>query len=394
MRSYTSKTNGFAPRDSLRRRALGYMGGQMAVVFALAAVTLCGVMALGADVGVLYYNWVQLQKAADAAALAGAQILGQDPSDPTPATATLATTTAQTYATNNGVSANDLVTATPQSGNTQMSVSIKRTVPYSFARVLGLTTGYVNVMAVAQIPNAVSTVNCGPNCPVSCGGVPCTSGAVSVPAGSGTPGSGAPFAGSCGSGTGQFNVLPIALDNKTLWSSGSITTLNQQDVNGNGNGNNNSWPDAPGNWGYVNLCGNSNSSGSVLRAGMAAGYGGELTIGNTLTTVPGAKNGPVDQGISDRAPTTLSAAPATYVVSNNARVVVIPIVDFSKDASTGGTCSGTCTVKITGFMAVYILSVNGGDLTVQDIGIVDPNSVSATAGTINTGAMGDIVLKQ
>jgi len=389
MRSYKSKTNGFAPHDSLRRRAIGYMGGQMAVVFALAAVTLCGVMALGADVGVLYYNWVQLQKAADAAALAGAQILGQDPSDPTPATATLATTTAQTYATNNGVSANDLVTATPQSGNTQMSVSIKRTVPYSFARVLGLTTGYVNVMAVAQIPNAVSTVNGGPTSPIACAGIACTSGGTTVTAGSGTPGSGAPFAGSCGSGTGQFNVLPIALDNKTAWSSGSITTLNEQNVTGN-----NGWPDAPGNWGNVNLCGDSNSSGAVLRAGMAAGYGGELTIGNYLQTVPGAKVGPINQGIGDRAPTTLSAAPSTYSVYNNPRVVVIPIVDFSKDASTGGACTGICNVKITGFMAVYILGASGGTLSVQDIGIVDPNSVSPAAGTINTGAFGDIVLKQ
>ena len=198
----------------------------MAVVFALAAVTLCGVMALGADVGVLYYNWVQLQKAADAAALAGAQILGQDPSDPTSATSTLATTTAKAYATTNGTSANDVVTATPQSGNTQMAVTIKRTVPYSFARTLGLTDGYVNVMAVARIPTAVSTVNAGPTSPTSCGGVACTSGGTTVTAGSGTPGSGAPFEGSCGSGTGQFNVLPIALDGQTLWSSGSITTLN------------------------------------------------------------------------------------------------------------------------------------------------------------------------
>lgn len=392
MRSYKSKINGFALRGSPRRRALGYMGGQMAVVFAVAAVTLCGVMALGADVGVLYYNWVQLQKAADAAALAGAQILGQDPNDPTPATSTLATTTAQTYATNNGVSTNDVVTATPQSGNTQMAVSIKRTVPYSFARVLGLTSGYVNAMAVAQIPTAVSTVNAGPTSPISCGGVACTAGGTTVSAGSGTSGSGVPFAGSCGSGTGQFNVLPMALDNQTLWSSGSTTTLNQQDVNGNGN--NNKWPDAPGNWGYVNLCGNSNSSGAVLRAGMAAGYGGELTIGNYLTTVVGAKNGPVDQGISDRAPTTMTAAPSTYNVYNNPRVVVIPLVDFSKDVATGGSCTGVCNVRITGFMAAYILSVSGGDLTVQDIGIVDPNSVSATAGTLNTGAMGDIVLKQ
>jgi Flp pilus assembly protein TadG len=392
MRSYKSKTNGFSPRGSLRRRALGYMCGQVSVVFALAAVTLCGVMALGADVGVLYYNWVQLQKAADAAALAGAQVLGQDPNDPTSATATLATTTAQTYATNNGISANDTVTAAPQSSNREMAVAIQRTVPYSFARTLGLTNGYVKVAAVAKIPTAVSTVNGGPNSPVCCSGAACTSGGTTVIAASGTPGSGVPCPGSCGSGTGQFNVLPIALDNQTPWVSGSITTLNQQDVNGNGNGNNNRWPDAPGNWGYVNLCGNSNSSGSVLRTGMAAGYGGELTIGNTLTTVPGSKNGPVDQGISDRAPATQTAAPSTYVTYNNPRVVVIPMVDFSKDAATGGTCSGTCTVKITGFMAAYILSTNSGNITVQDIGIVLPNSVAAGT-TINYGAMGDIVMK-
>src|SRR6202140_3464762 len=49
--------------------------GQMAIVFTPALSTLLGVMALGADVGVMYYNWNQLQKGADAAALAGANYL-------------------------------------------------------------------------------------------------------------------------------------------------------------------------------------------------------------------------------------------------------------------------------------------------------------------------------
>ena len=39
-------------------------------------------MALGADVAVMYFNWVQLQKAADAAAIAGASQLTGQP-DPT-----------------------------------------------------------------------------------------------------------------------------------------------------------------------------------------------------------------------------------------------------------------------------------------------------------------------
>jgi uncharacterized membrane protein len=49
--------------------------GQMAIVLTLAIATLLGVMALGGDVGVMYYNWMQLQKGADAAALAGANYL-------------------------------------------------------------------------------------------------------------------------------------------------------------------------------------------------------------------------------------------------------------------------------------------------------------------------------
>jgi Flp pilus assembly protein TadG len=89
----------------LRRRLPMYRRGQMMVVFALSAVALVGVMSLGADVGVLYYNWVQLQKAADAAALAGASYLPND--------TTTATSTAQAYATNNGVLASDTITATP-----------------------------------------------------------------------------------------------------------------------------------------------------------------------------------------------------------------------------------------------------------------------------------------
>jgi uncharacterized membrane protein len=49
-----------------------YKRGQMMVVMTLAMVALLGAMAPGTDIGVLYYNWVQLQKGADAAALAGA----------------------------------------------------------------------------------------------------------------------------------------------------------------------------------------------------------------------------------------------------------------------------------------------------------------------------------
>ena len=341
----------------------------MLVVFALAVVTLVGVMALGADVGVLYYNWGMLQKAADAAALAGANYLPND--------ADKASSTAKTYATDNGVLASDTMTATPINSATQMQVTIKRTIPYSFARVLGLTSGLVAVSATASIPPPVTTVNASPGSTISCGGVACTSGGTTVTAGSGASGSGTPFAGSCGSSTGQYVVMPMAIDSQTTWVSGQTGTFNQSDATGN-----KAWPDAPGNWGYVSLCGG-NPSGALLRSSLADGYGGELTIGNTLQTVPGTKTGPVSQGLADRAPTTLTAAPSV-IDPGDPRSVVLPIVNFAG-------CTGACSLPITGFMSVYILGVSGSSVTIQDIGMVIPNSVGSVS-ALNDGALGDVVL--
>jgi Putative Flp pilus-assembly TadE/G-like len=50
--------------------------GQVAILMTFAVATLLGVMGLVSDVGVLYYSSIQLQKAADAAALAGANYFG------------------------------------------------------------------------------------------------------------------------------------------------------------------------------------------------------------------------------------------------------------------------------------------------------------------------------
>jgi uncharacterized membrane protein len=49
---------------------------QMFVVMTLALTAFLGALALGTDVAVIYLNWMQLRKAADSAALAGAAFLG------------------------------------------------------------------------------------------------------------------------------------------------------------------------------------------------------------------------------------------------------------------------------------------------------------------------------
>src|SRR5260370_27234352 len=98
--------------------------GQIAVLYAGIIVALIGAISLGADVAVMYVNWQQGQKVADAAALAGANYLGggityEDTSTGTPyptasgcsgesggtTPAAVATQVACTYAVNNGLPA-------------------------------------------------------------------------------------------------------------------------------------------------------------------------------------------------------------------------------------------------------------------------------------------------
>jgi len=55
--------------------------GQIAVIMMLWMPFLLGAIGLGADIAVVYYNWVVLQKAADAAALANVDAIDGN-SDP------------------------------------------------------------------------------------------------------------------------------------------------------------------------------------------------------------------------------------------------------------------------------------------------------------------------
>ena len=82
----------------------------------------------------------------------------------------------------------------------------------------------------------------------------------------------------------------------------------------------------PGNWGSLALGG---SGGSNERTNIEDGYGGPLAIGQWVTTEPGFKSGPVDQGFSDRISAGQSEDPSgTYAdhAPNDPRAVVLPVV--------------------------------------------------------------------
>src|SRR5216684_4371126 len=145
--------------------------GQIAVVMTFAIATLLGAMALGTDVAVMYFNWVQLQKGADAAALAGAFYLiptnsTQYPIDSAAVSAAGcsgqpddASKAACTYAYKNkiAVDSNNLkivensasLPAAAPKPNIQVWVN-RPNLPYIFGKVIGLNTYSVSAIATGQ----------------------------------------------------------------------------------------------------------------------------------------------------------------------------------------------------------------------------------------------------
>jgi Flp pilus assembly protein TadG len=292
--------------------------GQVGVLYAMALIGLLGGVAMCTDVGVMYLNWHRMQRAVDAAALAGVTYLPED-------TAT-AISTAETYGEDNGLAASEIappLVGAGANGIDTLTVSATRNVPYYFARVLGMTTQKVSVTAVAEAPAPASSVQCGS----------------SASAG-------------YGSTVGECGLIPIGVDNSTTYSYLQSVTLNEGQV-------------GPGDWGSLALGSN---GGNVLRSNIANGYDGLVSVGNVLTE-PGKAVGPVDQGFMDRINAGLSSDPSGTAAShtaNDPRVVIVPLVNWS-------SAQGKGYVTVTGFAALWIDSVAGGTIQANFISTVAPN---------------------
>ena len=319
--------------------------GQTAVIIGLAIPVLIGAIALGTDVTMLYYNSIQLQKAADAAALAGASYL--------PDNSQTAITTAQTFALANGVKAGEISSNTVAAGNASLTISLSRTVPYYFARVLGLTSGLVTASATSAPQFPPNTVN-----------APMKS---SIPVGGDNSGNNGVIC----NNIGDCDLLPIGIDKNTNHSDGLQINLQQGQV-------------GPGNWDLLALGG---VGGNNLRNKLANGYNGMVTVGDWVDTEPGKKVGPVDQGIQDRLTLAASMDPSGTWSSHkltNPRVVVLPVVNWTGQ-------NGRKQVQVTAFASVWIDSYAGGQVTVHMISQVVANSYG-DPNAPNFGAKGTPVL--
>ncbi len=321
-------------------------GGQTLLIFTFAIVAIVGAMALGTDVTMLYYNSIQLQKASDAAASAGASYLPDNPST--------AVTTAKSYALNNGIKSSEITSNSVGAGNTTITVQLQRTVPYYFARVLGLTTGTVTASATSGPQSPPSTVN-----------APAKS---SIPSGGDNNGNNGVYC----SNTGDCSLLPIGLDSHTTYTKGTVVALQQGEL-------------GAGNWDLLAL---GSPGANALRSNIATGYNGMVSVGDWVTTKPGKNVGPVDQGFQDRIDLANTTDPSSTHSSHkltNPRVVVLPVVDWT-------TAKGRSSVKVTAFATLWIDSYNKGQVNAYFIDQVIANTFGDPSVTSTFGGKGIPIL--
>jgi hypothetical protein len=119
--------------------------GQAIVLMTLSLVVILGMAALVLDVGNWFHTKRRLQGTADAAALAGAQELPDDPS--------AAQTMAMSYANQNGgdVAGANIVVSSTVLPNDTISVRARKTDPGFFSNIFGIASADIDARAKARV---------------------------------------------------------------------------------------------------------------------------------------------------------------------------------------------------------------------------------------------------
>lgn len=271
--------------------------GQIAVVMLLFMLPLLSVIGLGADLGLLYFQWGNAQKAADAAVLAGAGYL--------PNHTSTAQTTASTYATTNGLKTSEITSNTVAADNMSITMTTSRTVPYFFLELVGLKSGTVKPIAKAGIQQ--NTEQTRGLIPI---GLPCSS-------------------------------------TNCNYTAGTLYQLVQAGASGGGG----SWNVGPGNWGRLAL---GAPGATQFLTNLINGYQGSINVNDYVNAETGQVNGPTATGVSDRVSTglaingTVTSPTLATVPAYDPRLVAVPLVDFT------GATGTSVPVQIKGFALMWI----------------------------------------
>jgi hypothetical protein len=300
---------------SSMKRSRKFSKGQMIVLYAGLVATLLGATALSADVAVMYMNSTQLQKATDAAAIAGANYITGLTFSGTAAGCTSqpddAKKAACTYGVKNGIPS-DGMTITEPTVSTITVAATRNNLPYYFGKVIGLSTYSVSATATGQASQAVGTVKHG-MFPV---GLQCTN--------------------------------PCTLSNMDP---GQSVSFGSKFVNGL----------APGNWQWLDPTGGNNGGDAVLQAAITSGATGSFTIGSPIYSEPGNKgnSGPVNTSLTSRLngcpsisdPCTAGGGNPSDIPASDPCLVIVPAVDYHG-------CTGSCSITIEGFALIYLEAAN------------------------------------
>lgn len=235
--------------------------GQSIPMLALAMTVLAGSASLATDIAGYYYAWYRIQQGADAAVLSAAGYLPADPAT--------ALSSAPTYANSNGIQNAEIVSTTVAPNNQSLTMSVKRSVNFTFARVLGISSATVAASATAQVV-AVGKAD---------------------------------------------GAAPFGVDYNTPRVYGQLVTLHQGF--------------APGNWDPLALGGD---GASTYLNNVENGYSETVSIGDSLQLEPGQMMGPTQTGVNYRISQGESLYPSGTFAEhqlNDPRVVLIPMVDFA-----------------------------------------------------------------
>jgi len=328
------------------KKILGKPRGQVMVLYAGVLAVLLGAIGLCTDVGLMYMNWQQLQKAADAAVLAGANYLPADPAT--------AISTATAWPSNNSALASEIVSgptvdSTNPTGPT-ISITLKRTVPYNFAKVLGMVSNDVQVTATAQVQNLGGAggnhlVPVGFACPTP----PCTS-------------------------VGENILLP----GEAAGPAGKNAV-------------------SPGNWGLLQFDDGQTYNGSHFKSALVNGYQGTAPILlGTNSGVNGAQsntgndvNKQTQPGLSDRynagSLTLPLPSPMTAADFADPRIIEIPMISAWPN--------GTAIVDVTGFITAVLVPDGNGGFYAQVVSISLSEQVGGGGGGTSTGTTAPVLIQ-
>ncbi|MGA8184063.1 MAG: pilus assembly protein TadG-related protein [Terriglobia bacterium] len=393
--------------------------GSVLVMVAFSMVVLLAASALAIDLANLYMARAQAQRAADAAALAGAKAFVTSGCTSGGCTTggiqeTMATQQAVAAAAQNNIAGQTATINTssgiafsyPTAEEPQITVTAEASIPTFFAKIFGIQSVNVSAKATAEAYNpagggsASIGVSClkpflVPNCDpdhTSPGNSVC---ADSSGGGNGN-GKGKGKGGGGGGGTPEgyfFDPSTGAIAHSGTYPAGIIGMPWQLHTTA-----------APSQWYLVGFDDAPPSSGSALRDHIVECTSKVFTCGNSLTTANGAKEGPVRQGIEDlinaggnglgqgqdsidtsigppfaitggsRNPNPALRGKVFYDYSESPSVATVPVYS-GEPLSPGGS-----VVDIVGYLQVFITQAESPSQKAIDVVILNATSCGGTPG--------------